>query len=170
MAKTTTSNDVQLKHVIKAAAQFLQAARLLEHREGDDRPPRWGAPCSANYALAAELALKALLLRELGSFPHTHDLWDLWNFVPPDWRAKIIAKVETSGMYRWEFTRDLESAREDFPKWRYYFDTLGVDPDSYIVGHEGVLRRCAFSTLYVMGYAMPDALEELKPLAQAPRP
>ena len=81
-----------------------------------------------NGVLAAELALKALILRETGTIDCIHDLDELFCSLPPVHKAALsdILKKKTHQNDA-TLKANLETISSFFQKWRYFFqhDTIG---------------------------------------------
>lgn len=99
------------------------------HEESDAGRSLFLTPAMlTNGVLAAELALKALTLRETGTFDCIHDLDKLFYALPDNHRATLSALIkEKSRQNDVTLKRNLEAISVSFAKWRYFFqyDTVG---------------------------------------------
>lgn len=99
------------------------------HEESDAGKRPFLTPAMVtNGVLAAELALKALTLRETGTFDCIHDLDKLFCSLPPVHKAALsdILKKKTHQNDA-TLKANLETISSFFQKWRYFFqhDTIG---------------------------------------------
>ena len=78
-------------------------------------------------ALAAEYLLKGLSVRENGTYPRTHDLYNLYEALNPKTKA-YIAALSTS-RNRMDMPEFLQEHWNDFVNWRYVMEGRLVDSD-----------------------------------------
>lgn len=86
-----------------------------------------------NGVLAAELALKALTLRENGNFDCIHDLDKLFDGLPP------VHKVALSDLVKKKthqndatLKKNLETISNFFQEWRYFFESESVGYSNFL--------------------------------------
>lgn len=101
--------------------------RYYEEFDAGKRP--FLAPAMVtNGVLAAELALKALAMKESGSFNCTHDLNALFYALPEEHRTALSTRIK-KGSHQNDATLqyNLESIKDSFVNWRYsfQFDSIG---------------------------------------------
>ena len=91
---------------------------------------------------AVELALKALYLQETGREPkHEHDLKILFDSLKPSTQTSLEQRFEhirqtkiTQGIYTGEtdpLPQVLTNHKDDFEKWRYLHETIGVGLETH---------------------------------------
>ena len=99
------------------------------HEESDAGKRPFLTPAMVtNGVLAAELALKALTLREAGSFDCIHDLDKLFYALPEVHKTALSAQIkEKSRQNDATLKKNLETISLFFHKWRYFFqhETVG---------------------------------------------
>ena len=86
-----------------------------------------------NGVLAAELAIKALTLKETGTFDCIHDLDKLFYRLPPVHKAALsdILKKETHQNDA-TLKKNLETISNFFQEWRYFFESESVGYSNFL--------------------------------------
>ena len=87
----------------------------------------------SNGVLAAELALKALTLRETGIFDCTHDLDMLFYALPDNHRTALSTLIKDKCHQNGTTLKmNLEVIRNFFPEWRYFFQYESMGYSSFL--------------------------------------
>lgn len=86
-----------------------------------------------NGVLAAELALKALTLKETGTFDCIHDLDELFYALPEEHKTKLAARIkEISHQDDATLKTNLETIRNFFKDWRYFFEQDAIGYSNFL--------------------------------------
>ena len=139
------------EHTARSPGALEEAARWLRYAQDDaasarllievpEAPPRHA---SFHAQQAAEKALKAILVAEARAFPHTHDLVQLCELVPPTW---AVLQVEV----RWAALSDhAVDARypDDLP------DVSAVEAEAAVEDAERVVEAVAAELAPLLGGA-----------------
>ena len=87
--------------------------------------------------LATELALKGLLMREVGTAPQSHDLIDLFDQLPEGTRGRLAEKMPGVPPVRPQLPsvfpgirEVLQANRTLFVEWRYLHESRGARADT----------------------------------------
>ena len=101
-----------------------------------------------NGVLAAELALKALTLRETGTFDCIHDLDKLFCSLPPVHKAALsdILKKKTHQNDA-TLKANLETISSFFQKWRYFFESESIGFSNFLLEFIHIVCDYAFETV-----------------------
>ena len=103
-----------------------------EETEAGKRPFLTSAMVT-NGVLAAELALKALTLREKGTFDCIHDLDKLFYDLPDVHKKALsdLVKKETHQNYA-TLKTNLETISNFFQEWRYFFESESIGFSNFL--------------------------------------
>ncbi len=114
---------------------------VADHLDADKDPKRTGPllfhglfiAVPTLLGLATELALKALLMREVGAPPRSHDLLDLFDHLPERTRQRLKEKMPGGPPIHPQLPsippgiRDvLQENRNLFAEWRYVHERRGA--------------------------------------------
>ena len=94
------------------------------HEESDAGERPFLTPAMVtNGVLAAELALKALTLKETGTFDCIHDLHNLFYALPEEHKTILTSLIkEQSHQNDVTLKSNLKRIKDFFPQWRYFFE------------------------------------------------
>lgn len=85
-----------------------------------------------NGMLAAELALKAMTLKETGTFACVHDIYELFYSLPQE-HLEALSSIIKAQTHQNDTTlkMNLEVIRDFFEKWRYSFQEWSIGYSSF---------------------------------------
>ena len=87
-----------------------------------------------NGVLAAELALKALTLKETGTFDCIHDLDKLFYALPEEHKTVLSARIkEESHQNDATLKTNLKIIGDFFHKWRYFFQHESIGYSNFLL-------------------------------------
>ena len=87
-----------------------------------------------NGVLAAELALKALTLKETGTFDCIHDLDKLFYALPEEHKTALSARIkEESHQNDATLKTNLKIIGDFFQKWRYFFQHESIGYSNFLL-------------------------------------
>ena len=104
------------------------------HEESDAGKRPYLTPAMVtNGVLAAELALKALTLKETGTFDCIHDLDKLFYALPEEHRETLSSLIKEKS-YQNDATlkRNLETISNFFVDWRYFFQFEAIGYSNFL--------------------------------------
>lgn len=104
------------------------------HEESDAGERPFLTPAMVtNGVLAAELALKALILKEKGTFDCIHDLYDLFYALPEEHKVTLTSLIkEQSHQNEETLESNLETIKDFFPDWRYFFEKESIGYSNFL--------------------------------------
>lgn len=86
-----------------------------------------------NGVLAAELALKALILKETGTFDCIHHLNDLFEALPDNHKNVLTALIKEKSYQNDETLKtNLETISNSFEEWRYFFEREAIGYSNFL--------------------------------------
>ena len=86
-----------------------------------------------NGVLAAELALKALTLKETGTFDCVHNICNLFYALPDIPKAALSSKIKEQAHQNDETLKtNLETISNFFVEWRYFFEKEAIGYSSFL--------------------------------------
>lgn len=114
---------------------FDNSEKMKQYHEETDtgKRPFLTPAMITNGVLAAELALKALTLRETGTFDCIHDLEKLFYALPPIHKAALSDLVKKK-TYQSDATlkSNLGLIRNFFVDWRYFFERENIGYSNFL--------------------------------------
>ncbi len=106
--------------------------RYYEESDAEKRPYLTPAMVT-NGGLAAELALKALTLKETGTFDCIHDLDKLFYALPEEHRKALSSLIkEKSRQNDATLKKNLETISNFFVDWRYFFQFEAIGYSNFL--------------------------------------
>lgn len=104
------------------------------HEESDAGKRPFLTPAMVtNGVLAAELALKALTLRETGTFDCIHDLDKLFFALPDNHREALSSLIkEKAHQNDMTLKTNLNTISNFFQKWRYFFQSESIGYSNFL--------------------------------------
>ncbi len=119
------------------------------HEESDAGKHPYLVPAMVtNGVLAAELALKALALRETGAFDCIHDLDKLFYALPEVHKTALSSLIkEKSCQNDATLKKNLETISLFFHKWRYFFQHETVGYTSFMTEFIHIVCDYAIATI-----------------------
>lgn len=121
--------------------------RYHEESDAENRPFLTPAMVT-NGVLAAELALKALILRETGTFDCIHYLDKLFYALPDNHRDVLSSLIkEKAHQNDATLKTNLETISNFFQKWRYLFESESVGYSNFLPEFIHIVCDYAFETV-----------------------
>ena len=119
------------------------------HEEADTgKRPYLDPALVTNGVLAAELVLKALILRETGSFECTHYLDKLFYSLPAEHLDTLTSLIKEETHQNDETLRvNLEIIRDFFVEWRYFFESEAIGYGRFLLEFIHIVCDYAISEL-----------------------
>lgn len=119
------------------------------HEESDAGKRPYLAPAMVtNGVLAAELALKALTLKETGTFDCIHDLDKLFYALPEEHREALSSLIkEKSHQNDATLKRNLETISNFFQEWRYFFQSESIGYSNFLTEFIHIVCDYAIATI-----------------------
>ena len=104
------------------------------HEETDARKRPYLTPAMVtNGVLAAELALKALTLKETGTFDCIHDLDKLFYALPEEHREALSSLIKAKSCQNdATLKKNLETISNFFVDWRYFFQFEAIGFSNFL--------------------------------------
>lgn len=115
--------------------KFEQARECMMNREAFQMEDiELAFPVVMTQTFSCELYLKALLTKNNISYRRTHDLYELFNCLDENTRAKILHYYKEICGTDNDFLVRLQENNIEFSKWRYYFEIdLNKEPGGFHV-------------------------------------
>ena len=104
-------------HARATSTAFLEAYRRCM-TDSPETSEAMFIPALVCAAFSAEVGLKSLLL-QAGKPVHGHDLFTLFEQLPPNSQSEIVQSV---GLDPASFMANLTQIRNAFPEWRYIYE------------------------------------------------
>ena len=119
------------------------------HEESDaGRRPYLTPAMVTNGVLAAELALKALILREAGTFDCIHDLDKLFYALPEEHRETLSSLIkEKSHQNDATLKTNLKTIGNFFQEWRYFYESESMGYSNFLTEFIHIICDYAIATI-----------------------
>ena len=130
-----------------SANAFLEVAEIINHHrwqiDVDGMDNKFGSPHATNIAFACELFIKAILLKQKGKHPNTHNLEKLFKMMNGKTQNQVIEKYNNYKNNCIDFKTALKTHSKSFEDWRYIYEDSSNNEQIYFYINE--LSRIAFS-------------------------
>ena len=130
-----------------SANAFLDVADMVnKHRwsiDTDGMDNKFSSPHATNISFACELFLKAILLKQKGKHPNTHNLEKLFKRINGKTQNEIIDEYNSYQNNCIAFKEALKVHAKTFEDWRYIYEENDEDKEVHFYINE--LSRIAYS-------------------------